>query len=196
MDTRTSKRRRTTSETDIQLQLNLDGSGTSRIATGLGFLDHMLASFARHGRFDLELTCQGDLHIDDHHTVEDCAIVLGEAFLEALGERRGIERFGDAHIAMDETLVRAVVDLSGRPFAKIELGLRREKLGDVACENLTHFFQSFAVASRNNVHIDVLEGENDHHRVEGSFKALAVALRRAVVRTAGTAVPSTKGMLS
>ena len=149
MDNRESKQRRTTSETDIQLQLTLDGSGTSRIATGLGFLDHMLASFARHGRFDLELTCQGDLHIDDHHTVEDCAIVLGEAFLAALGERRGIERFGEAHVAMDEALVRAVVDLSGRPFAKIVLGLRREKLGDVAGENLAHFFQSFAVASRN-----------------------------------------------
>ena len=196
MDKRTNKRQRTTSETDIQLTLDLDGSGTSRIATGLGFFDHMLASFAKHGRFDLELTCHGDLHIDDHHTVEDCAIVLGEAFAEALGDRRGIERFGDAHIAMDETLVRGVVDLCGRPFAKINLGIRREKLGDVACENLTHFFQSFAVASRNAVHIDVLEGANDHHRAEGAFKALAVALRRALVRSAGTAVPSTKGILS
>ena len=196
MDKRTDKRERTTSETAIQLELDLDGTGTSRVATGLGFLDHMLTSFARHARFDLELTCQGDLHIDDHHTVEDCAIVLGEALVSALGERRGIERFGEAHIAMDETLARAVVDLSGRPFARINLGLRREKLGDVACENLTHFFQSFAMASRNTVHIDVIEGENDHHRAEGAFKALAVALRRAVVRTASTAVPSTKGVLS
>ena len=196
MAQRSDKRQRTTSETDIQLELDLDGSGVSRIATGLGFLDHMLTSFARHGRFDLELTGQGDLHIDDHHTVEDCAIVLGEAFAAALGERRGIERFGEAHIAMDEALVRAVVDLSGRPFAKINLGLCREKIGDVACENLTHFFQSFAVASRNTVHLDVLEGENDHHRAEAAFKALALALRRAVARTAGTDVPSTKGMLS
>jgi imidazoleglycerol-phosphate dehydratase len=156
----------------------------------------MLASFAKHGRFDLTLTCQGDLHIDDHHTVEDCALVLGEAFDRALGERRGIERFGDVHIAMDEALVRAAVDLSGRPFACIDLGLRREKLGDVACENLTHFFQSFATASRNTVHIDVLKGENDHHRTEASFKALAVALRRALRRTETSAVPSTKGVLS
>jgi imidazoleglycerol-phosphate dehydratase len=187
---------RRTSETQIEVTLDLDGRGDSRIVTGLGFLDHMLASFAKHGRFDLTLTCQGDLHIDDHHTVEDCALVLGEAFDRALGERRGIERFGDVHIAMDEALVRAAVDLSGRPFACIDLGLRREKLGDVACENLTHFFQSFATASRNTVHIDVLKGENDHHRTEASFKALAVALRRALRRTETSAVPSTKGVLS
>jgi imidazoleglycerol-phosphate dehydratase len=187
---------RRTSETQIEVTLDLDGLGDSRIVTGLGFLDHMLASFAKHGRFDLTLTCQGDLHIDDHHTVEDCALVLGEAFDRALGERRGIERFGDVHIAMDEALVRAAVDLSGRPFACIDLGLRREKLGDVACENLTHFFQSFATASRSTVHIDVLKGENDHHRTEASFKALAVALRRALRRTESSAVPSTKGVLS
>jgi imidazoleglycerol-phosphate dehydratase len=187
---------RRTSETQIEVTLDLDGLGDSRIVTGLGFLDHMLASFAKHGRFDLTLTCQGDLHIDDHHTVEDCALVLGEAFDSALGERRGIERFGDVHIAMDEALVRAAVDLSGRPFACIDLGLRREKLGDVACENLTHFFQSFATASRSTVHIDVLKGENDHHRTEASFKALAVALRRALRRTESSAVPSTKGVLS
>ena len=187
---------RKTSETDITLTLDLDGSGKAEIATGIGFLDHMLGALTKHARFDLALTCQGDLHIDDHHTVEDCALVLGEAFDRALGERCGIERFGDAHIAMDEALVRAAVDLSGRPFASIDLGLRREKLGDVACENLTHFFQSFATASRNTVHIDVLKGENDHHRTEASFKGLAVALRRALRRTESSAVPSTKGVLS
>lgn len=212
--TRSSRRatvRRRTSETEIVLSLDLDGvlldpvdalpgataSATeSAIATGLGFLDHMLASFARHSGFSLAVQCKGDLHIDDHHTVEDIALVLGEAFATALGDRRGIERFGDAVIVMDEARVNAAVDLSGRPFACIDLGLRRERLGDVACENLTHFFASFATASRNTVHIEVVRGENDHHRAEAAFKALARALRGAVRRTASGEVPSTKGVLS
>jgi imidazoleglycerol-phosphate dehydratase len=204
MQNRRATIERRTSETQIEIALaidpsldsSLEGKEGRRIATGLGFLDHMLGSFARHGRFEMSLTCRGDLYIDDHHTVEDCAIVLGEAFDRALGERRGIERFGDAIVVMDEAMARAAVDLSGRGFACIDLGLRRETLGDVACENLSHFFRSFANASRNTVHIDVLRGENDHHRAEASFKALAVALRRAVARTGSNIVPSTKGVLA
>ena len=187
---------RRTSETYVRCTVRLDGVGACVARTGLGFLDHMVHALARHSGIDIDLSCEGDLHVDDHHSVEDCAIVLGRAIDRALGERLGIARYGEAHAPMDEALCRAVVDLSGRPSACVGLGLRRERVGDVAAENLTHFLQSLAVALRASVHVDVLRGENDHHKAEAAFKALALALGRAVrvVREGGPA-PSTKGVL-
>lgn len=195
---------RRTGETTIVAHLDLDagapvaapgGGEAPAIHTGLGFLDHMLHAMARHGRFGLALRCDGDLHVDDHHTVEDCALVLGRCFDEALGERRGIRRFGHAYAPLDEALARAVVDFSGRPWAEVSLGLAGARVGDVSSENLTHFFQSFAATARAAVHVDVLKGANDHHRAEAAFKAFALALREAVRRDGGEAVPSTKGVL-
>ncbi len=191
---RTAQVRRKTRETDITLHLNLDGTGASNIATGIGFLDHMLTTLARFSRFDLELTCAGDLDVDDHHTAEDCALALGAALDQALGERRGITRFGHAYAPLDEALARVVVDLSGRPWPEVDLGLKRERLGTIATENLTHVFQSLAIAARCALHVDVLKGANDHHRAEAAFKACALALRQAVARE-GDDVPSTKGVL-
>ena len=195
MTPRSAEITRQTAETDVQLRLTLDGTGRSTIDTGIGFLDHLFAALAKHARFDLELTCRGDLHVDDHHTAEDCALALGAAFDQALGERRGIGRFGSAYAPLDEALARAVVDLSGRPYACIELDLRGERLGTLACENVAHVLRSFAVGARSNVHVDVLRGENDHHRAEAAFKALALALRAAVTRDGTADVPSTKGVL-
>jgi imidazoleglycerol phosphate dehydratase HisB len=194
-EARTGHVTRETRETDIRVALTLEGSGEARVATGIGFLDHMLVSLTRHAGFDLELRCEGDLEIDDHHTSEDCALSLGSALDEALGSRRGIARFGHAYAPLDEALARVVVDLSGRPHAEVRLGLEREKLGAWACENIEHFFVSLAVASRSTLHVDVLRGRNDHHRTEAAFKALAIALRGAVSRTGGDEVPSTKGVL-
>ncbi|MDB2576458.1 imidazoleglycerol-phosphate dehydratase HisB [Planctomycetota bacterium] len=193
---RVTTRRRDTGETSVELRLDLDGSGRTEISTGLRFLDHMLDALARHARLDLTLRCKGDLEVDDHHTVEDCAIVLGGALDELLGERRGITRFGSAYAPLDEALARVVVDLSGRPWPEVDLGLRRERLGAVACENLTHFLQTFAIEGRMALHVDVLRGANDHHRAEAAFKALALALRAALTRDGADAVPSTKGVLS
>lgn len=189
------ERRRTTTETDIYVQVNLDGEGQSEVQTGIGFLDHMLTAFAKHSRIDLRLTCKGDLDVDGHHTSEDCALLLGQAIDEALGEKRGIARFGSAYVPMDEALARVVVDLSGRPFAAVDLGLKRERIGTMACENITHVFQSLAVGMRSNLHVDVLKGENDHHRSEAAFKGLALALKQAVSVTGNETVPSTKGVL-
>ncbi|MEO0478297.1 MAG: imidazoleglycerol-phosphate dehydratase HisB [Planctomycetota bacterium] len=191
---RCSDQSRETKETRVDLRLDLEGDGRSVIDSGLPFLDHMLTAFARHARFDLELRASGDLQVDDHHTVEDCAIVLGRALGEALGDRAGIARFGSAHAPLDEALARAVVDLSGRPWPAIRLDLRREMLGSVATENLTHFLNTFAIEGRLALHVDVLAGENDHHKVEAAFKALALAIRTAV-RVEGESVPSTKGVL-
>ncbi len=186
---------RTTRETDIRLVLSLDGTGDATIATGIGFLDHMLTTLTKHSRFDLELTCQGDLHVDGHHTAEDCALALGQALDEALGDRRGIARFGYAYAPLDEALSRAVIDLSGRPWPEVDLGLRRERLGELDTELITHVFQSLAMASRASIHVDVLRGTNDHHRSESAFKALAIALRQAVARDGTGDIPSTKGVL-
>ncbi|GBD44199.1 Histidine biosynthesis bifunctional protein HisB [bacterium HR40] len=194
MNPRRAEIRRETGETRVLVCLVLDGSGKSQVATGLGFFDHMLAQLAKHGRFDLELRCEGDLEVDDHHTIEDCALALGRAFDEALGDRRGIRRFGAAYAPLDEALARVVVDLSGRPFAHVDLGLARERLGEVASENLDHFFRSLAATGRMALHVDLLRGSNDHHRAEAAFKALALALREAV-RIEHDEVPSTKGML-
>jgi imidazoleglycerol phosphate dehydratase HisB len=185
---------RVTGETRITCTLSLDGTGRSSVKTGLGMLDHLLTALARHARLDLDLSCEGDLWIDDHHTAEDCALVLGQALERALGERRGIRRFGHAWAPLDEALARAVVDLSGRPWPEIHLDLRRERLGDLACENIVHVLQSLAMAARCNLHVDVVRGANDHHKAEAAFKATALALRAAVSRD-GDDVPSTKGVL-
>lgn len=186
---------RKTSETDIRVHLVLDGTGKATVATGIGFLDHMLDALARHGRFDLELSCRGDLHIDDHHTAEDCAIALGSAIREALGDKRGIMRFGHAYAPLDEALARAVVDLSGRAHATVELGLSRRSIGELACENIPHFFRSLAMEMKAALHLDVLRGDNDHHRAEAATKALALALRQAVARTGYDDIASTKGVI-
>lgn len=192
---RTAATDRATRETSVHVQLTLDGSGTTDIRTGIGFLDHLLDSLGRHARFDLTLECRGDLHVDDHHTAEDCALVLGEALDRALGERRGVERFGWAYAPLDEALARAVIDLSGRPFADVNLDLEREKLGELACENIPHILRSLATAARLTLHVDVLKGDNDHHKAEAAFKAVALALRQAVARTSSQDIPSTKGTL-
>ena len=192
---RTANIKRQTRETDIVLTLDLDGSGRMDINTGIGFLDHMLASLALHAGWDLDLVCRGDLEVDDHHTAEDCALALGQALDEALGERTAIIRFGWALAPLDDALCRASVDLAARPFSDIDLGLEREMLGGIACENLDHFVRSLAAAGRFCCHLDVLKGANDHHRAEAAFKALALALRQALTETSAESAPSTKGVL-
>ncbi len=186
---------RKTKETDISLKLNLDGTGVAEVATGIGFLDHLLATLSKHARFDLALSCRGDLEIDDHHSAEDCALALGAAIDQALGQRAGIARFGSAYAPLDEALARAVIDLSGRPYAYVELGLAREALGGLAAENIAHVLRSLAGAARVTLHVEALRGENDHHRAEAAFKAVALALRQAVARTGEDSVPSTMGVL-
>ncbi|ETO73166.1 imidazoleglycerol-phosphate dehydratase, partial [Phytophthora nicotianae P1976] len=187
---------RVTKETSISVKLSLDGTGKSKVSSGIGFLDHMLTALAKHSRFDLELDCKGDTWIDDHHTTEDCALTLGEAFDVALGDRAGIARFGSACVPLDEALSRAIVDISSRAHSEINLQLVRPSVGELSCEMITHFFESFASAARLTLHVDVLRGRNDHHRAEASFKALAVALRTAVKHDATAGVPSTKGVLA
>lgn len=196
MTARSATITRRTRETDITATLVLDGTGQVDISTGIGFLDHLLTALALHAGFDLSLQAKGDLEIDDHHTAEDCALVLGTALDQALGERRGIARFGSAYAPLDEALARAVVDFSGRPFARIDLGLRRERLGQLSCENIPHVLSSLAIAARMTLHVDLLSGENDHHRAEAAFKALALALRVATARDGRDVVPSTKGALT
>lgn len=192
---RTATITRRTRETTIEATLTVDGTGTADVSSGIGFLDHMLTALTLHAGFDLTLRATGDLEVDDHHTAEDCALVLGAALDEALGDRRGLTRFGSAYAPLDEALARAVVDFSGRPFARIELGLCRERLGDLSCENIPHVLHSLATAARMTLHVDVLTGENDHHRAEAAFKAVALALRVAVQRTDSGTTPSTKGAL-
>ena len=186
---------RSTKETEITVRLNLDGAGSSAISSGIGFLDHLLDAMAKHARFDLELSCAGDLQIDDHHTAEDCGLALGQALEKALGDRKGIRRFGYAYAPLDEALARAVVDISGRPFSDINLGLTRERLGELSCENIPHVLSSMAVTAGLTLHVDVLKGSNDHHRAEAAFKAVALALRLAVEPSGFDDVPSTKGTL-
>ena len=191
---RTAELSRKTNEVAITCQIDLEGTGKSAITTGLGFLDHMLTTFARHSHIDLELSVGGDIEVDDHHTTEDCAIVLGRGINDALGLRRGVQRFGTAYVPLDESLVRSVVDLSGRPWPEIHIDFSRERIGDVSTENLIHFFRTFAIESRMALHVDLLRGDNDHHKAEAAFKATAIALRRAVTVT-DDQTPSTKGTL-
>lgn len=182
---------RETKETVIRIDLTLDGTGAARIDTGIPFLDHMLDLFARHGLFDLEVECRGDLEIDDHHSVEDVAICLGRAFLEALGDKAGIARYGMSMVPMDEALCGAVVDLSGRFYLVYQVETKRSRIGNFSVELAEHFWRSFAEALKCNLHINLLRGRNTHHILESSFKATARALRQAVERD-----PRIRGVLS
>jgi imidazoleglycerol-phosphate dehydratase len=194
---RTAEIRRETRETSIEVSLDVDGTGRANIATGIGFLDHMLDSLARHSRFDLTVKATGDLHIDAHHTAEDVAIVLGQALDQALGDKRGLRRFADATVPLDEALVQAVVDLSGRGVAVVDLPFRGEMIGTLPTEMVPHFLKSFAVEGRLTLHVRLLHGENDHHKAEATFKALARCLDIAtrVDPRIASQVPSTKGSL-
>ena len=189
---------RITAETRIHVDLDVDGTGRSEISTGVGFYDHVLEAFARHGRFDLELRCEGDLHVDEHHTMEDCALALGAAFDEALGDRTGIVRMGDATVPLDEALVQAVVDCSGRPYAAIDFDWNGERIGQAPTEMISHALQSFSQGARVALHVRQLAGANDHHIAEAAFKALGRALDAATSRDPRIAgeTPSTKGTLT
>src|SRR5438270_9404824 len=193
---RTATIRRETAETAVDLSLDLDGRGQAELATGVGFFDHMLTHLARHGLFDLKLTCRGDLHVDSHHTVEDVGICLGKALVQALGDKAGIRRYGDATVPMDETLVTAAVDLSGRPFLVWKADVPTETLGTFSSQLAEEFWRAVSSAGLMNLHVVLHHGRNTHHIVEGIFKACARALRQAVEpdpRASG--VPSTKGVL-
>jgi imidazoleglycerol-phosphate dehydratase len=187
---------RKTKETNISVTLEIDGSGKYSVSTGVGFLDHMLELFTKHGMFNLQLKCKGDLHVDDHHTTEDVAIALGKAFDKALKERAGISRYGSAYVPMDESLARCVVDLGGRSALVFKADFNRKKVGDLSTEMIRHFFQSFAENVKANVHVEVLYGVNTHHKIEALFKALARAMRIACEKDARVkGVLSTKGNL-
>ena len=195
---RTADIHRQTNETDIHLTLNLDGSGRHEIHTGIGFLDHMLSHVAVHGLFDLTLTAQGDLDVDAHHTIEDCALALGQAIDRALGDRIGIARIGSAYVPMDESLAFVAVDLSGRPYAVVQAEWHAATMGQMPTSLVAHFLESLAVTARANLHARVLVGRDDHHQAEALFKALGRALDAATQidpRRAGT-IPSTKGSLA
>ena len=195
---RISEISRKTAETDIRLSLNLDGDGTSEINTGCGFLDHMLTLFARHGRFNLTVVCKGDTWVDDHHTVEDVGIVLGQAFAEALGNKRGICRYGDTILPMDESLILSAVDLSGRAFLGYTLEIPTQKVGTFDTELCEEFWLAFVRTSACTLHIRQLAGKNSHHIIEGTFKSVARSLRDAVAIDPLFAndIPSTKGVLA
>ena len=194
---RSSQISRDTAETKIKLSLELDGTGRSDIRTGIGFLDHMLTLFAKHGHFDLDIICDGDIYVDYHHSVEDIGIVLGEAFNEALGDKRGICRYGDIILPMDEALILAAVDISGRSFLGYELNIPTEKVGSFDTELTEEFWTAFTSNARINLHLRQLAGRNSHHIIEGAFKAAARALRKAATVDAEYAdeLPSTKGVL-
>jgi imidazoleglycerol-phosphate dehydratase len=188
---------RRTAETDVNLSIALDGTGKAEISTGVGFLDHMLELFARHGLFDLTVKVTGDLHVDQHHTTEDTGIALGQAILQALGDKKGISRYADIHCPMDETLTRVALDISGRPFLVFRTTFPTEKIGAFDTELVREFYQAFAVNAGLTLHVETLYGENSHHIAESCFKGLARALRQAVAldpREEGR-VPSTKGTL-
>lgn len=188
---------RNTKETQIAVEINLDGEGKYDIHTGIGFLDHMLEQLSRHGLFDITLKAVGDLHIDGHHTTEDSGIALGQAFKQALGDRKGITRYAHAYIPMDETLSRAAVDISGRPYLIWKVDFRRDKIGEMDTELFKEWFQAFAFAAGITLHVENLYGENNHHIIESCYKALARALRDAVSidARAKDSIPSTKGSL-
>lgn len=183
--------KRKTKETDIAVTVILDGTGKSSVSTGIGFLDHMLDLFSKHGLFDLTVKCKGDLHVDDHHTTEDVGIAMAKAFTQALGEKKGIARYGTAYVPMDEALARCVLDLSGRSALVFKAEFNRKKVGDLSTEMIEHFFQSFAENLKANIHIEVLYGKNTHHKIEAIFKAFARAMRQACEMD-----PRVKGVLS
>ena len=188
---------RKTTETDIRVSVGIDGTGNGTISTGIGFLDHMLTLFSRHGRFDLDISCKGDTFVDDHHSAEDIGIVLGQVFRKALGDKKGICRYGDIILPMDEALILASVDISGRGMLRYSADFRTEKIGTFDTELIEEFFQAFAVNAGITLHIRQLDGRNSHHIAEGMFKAVARALRKAVAidSAASSEVPSTKGVL-
>lgn len=195
--TRTATVERITTETRITAQVNIDGTGTYRVATGIGFLDHMLEQLARHSLIDLELDAEGDLHIDAHHTTEDCGYVVGEAIRRCLGERRGITRYGTARVPMDEALTEVSLDISGRPYLVWQVPLAQARLGDMDTELFREWFQAFSQSAAITLHVTTHHGSNTHHIVESCFKALARALRQAMTidQRATDAIPSTKGSL-
>lgn len=190
---RKKKMSRKTSETDIQIMLNVDGKGEYHIDTGVEFFNHMLESFARHGFFDLKVKAQGDVGVDDHHTVEDVGLLLGEVFKKALGDKKGIKRMAHAIIPMDEALATVAVDISGRSYCVLDMEFKKQKVGDLSTENVSHFLKSFAQNGGININAK-LEGENDHHQIEALFKSLARALKDAVT-VEHDMIPSTKGVL-
>jgi imidazoleglycerol-phosphate dehydratase len=194
---RTASIRRKTNETDIAVELNLDGTGTYAVSTGIGFLDHMLEQLSRHSLIDLKVTIAGDLHIDQHHTTEDSGIAIGEALAKALGDKRGITRYGHAYAPMDETLSRVALDISGRPWTVWKVALNGPRLGEWDTELIEHWFQSFAQAAGITLHVENLYGTNQHHIIESCYKGLARALRVAIEidPRKADAIPSTKGML-
>ena len=194
---RKAKVQRNTKETKISATVNLDGTGRSKIETGIGFLDHMVEQISRHGLIDLDLKAKGDLHIDDHHTTEDSGYVLGDAIAKALGERKGISRYGNAHIPMDETLTRVVIDLSGRPYLVWKVAFTQKRLGEMDTELFKEWFQAFSQALGANIHVENLYGTNNHHIIESCYKGLARSLRDAVqlVPRISGKVPSNKGVL-
>lgn len=197
MTMRTAEITRNTLETQIVVELNLDGSGQFNIATGIGFFDHMLEQLARHGMLDLTLSATGDLHVDSHHTVEDVGIALGQAFAQAIGDKQGVRRYGHAYVPLDEALSRVVVDLSGRPGLDYQIAYTRPLIGDFDVDLLREFFQGFVNHARVTLHVDNLKGNNAHHQAETAFKAFGRALRIAIERDPreGSALPSTKGTL-
>jgi imidazoleglycerol-phosphate dehydratase len=193
--TRTAHIIRNTTETAIDLRLNLDGTGTYQIDTGVGFFDHMLAHVAKHGRMDLVLKATGDLHIDEHHLVEDVGICFGKALAEALGDKRGIERFGMSFVTMDEALARTIIDMSGRSYLVFHAAFSREVINAFSLEMVKEFFQAVANEGKMNLHVALLYGGNAHHQAEAIFKSFGRALREAMRSSGGDAIPSTKGSL-
>lgn len=185
---------RQTKETDITLNINLDGTKNSTIDTGIPFFDHMLTLFAFHGNFDLSLSAKGDVFVDDHHTIEDCGLVLGQAIYDALGDKKGIERYSSVYLPMDEALVRVVMDISNRPMLIFKGEFRRESIGGLSLENVREFLKAFTTEARITLHVEILDGINDHHKVEAIFKGLGRALKAAVKITSDE-LPSTKGVL-
>lgn len=194
MADRVAEIHRQTGETDVRVRFDLDGSGSAEVSTGVGFLDHMLELFARHGRFDLTVEARGDTHVDDHHTTEDIGIVLGQALKEALGGKMGIARYGYAYVPMDEALVRSALDMSGRPYCVYDVDLPTHRCGTFDTELVEHFCQSVAIHAALTLHVDKLRGRNTHHIVEAVFKSLALALHSAT-RVVRADLPSTKGLL-
>ena len=191
---RVAKAHRQTRETDIYVSLNLDGNGETDCKTGIGFFDHMLDQLGKHSGMDLQVVVKGDLHIDDHHTIEDTALALGEAMLKALGDKRGIHRYGCFNLPMDEALARVAIDFSGRPWLVWSADFKREKVGEFSTEMVFHFFKSFADTAKCNLNIQV-QGENAHHMIEATFKGVAKSIKAAIAKTGDDSIPTTKGVL-